>query len=129
MFCASQQKCEAAARLVAEFLHADAAWLRSHGGSKCFDPGSDKGVLSATRAVLAKRVSTQERTVTAGVAYYHAGVSQEERSILDTAFSSGTLCVMCATSSLAVGVNLPARRVIFRTPFIGIDFLTPAKYR
>lgn len=37
--------------------------------------------------------------------------------------------VLTATSTLAAGVNLPARRVIFRQPRIGRDFIDGTRYR
>jgi len=37
--------------------------------------------------------------------------------------------VLTATSTLAAGVNLPARRVIFRQPKIGRDFIDGTRYR
>ena len=38
---------------------------------------------------------------------------------MERAYHLGLVSVLCATSTLAAGVNLPARRVIFAQPFIG----------
>lgn len=53
--------------------------------------------------------------------------------MVEEAFTSGAVRVLTATSSLAAGVNLPARRVIFKDHFTGFDkrdnWLDATKFR
>lgn len=49
-----------------------------------------------------------------GVAYHHAGIQQSERHLVEQAFAKGGIRCLCATSTLAVGVNLPAHLVIVK---------------
>jgi helicase len=52
--------------------------------------------------------------VRSGVAFHHAGLRPEHRSLVEGAFRSREVDVICATPTLAAGVNVPARRVVVR---------------
>jgi helicase len=52
--------------------------------------------------------------VESGVAFHHAGLRSAHRVAVETAFRDRDLAVICATPTLAAGVNVPARRVVVR---------------
>ena len=49
-----------------------------------------------------------------GAAFHHAGCSSEHRSLVEDAFRDRLVKVVCATPTLAAGVNTPSRRVVVR---------------
>ena len=46
--------------------------------------------------------------ITAGVAFHHAGLEHEDRTLVENLFKDRIITVLCSTTTLAVGVNLPA---------------------
>lgn len=52
--------------------------------------------------------------VNAAVAFHHAGLELSDRQIVEAAFLAGNVNVICCTSTLAVGVNLPCHFVIIK---------------
>nr|WP_305149160.1 DEAD/DEAH box helicase [Halobellus litoreus] len=49
-----------------------------------------------------------------GIGFHHAGLVNEHRALVESAFRRRELGVICATPTLAAGVNVPARRVVVR---------------
>ena len=49
-----------------------------------------------------------------GVAFHHGGLSPADRRAVEQAFLQGQINIICSTSTLAVGVNLPCYLVILK---------------
>ncbi|ELZ36293.1 DEAD/DEAH box helicase [Halorubrum saccharovorum DSM 1137] len=49
-----------------------------------------------------------------GVAFHHAGLRAGHRAVVEEAFRDREVACICATPTLAAGVNVPARRVVVR---------------
>ncbi|XP_058200647.1 helicase and polymerase-containing protein TEBICHI isoform X1 [Rhododendron vialii] len=125
IFCSSRKGCESTARHVAKFL-------RKFPASAHDDKNESIDVTSAIDSLGRSPAGLDpilEETLPFGVAYHHAGLTVEERETVETCYRRGLVRVLTATSTLAAGVNLPARRVIFRQPRIGREFIDGTRYR
>ena len=49
-----------------------------------------------------------------GTAFHHAGLHAKQRHLVEKNFKENLIKVICATPTLAAGVNLPAKRVVIR---------------
>lgn len=63
-----------------------------------------------------------------GVSFHHAGLVNKQRSMIEKAFRQGAIKIVCATPTLAAGLNLPAWRIIIRdlkrfSQFRGMDYI------
>ncbi len=49
-----------------------------------------------------------------GIAFHHAGLVHKQKDIIEENFRKGTIKIICATPTLAMGVDLPAYRSIIK---------------
>jgi intein/homing endonuclease len=50
-----------------------------------------------------------------GIAFHHSGLSAKQREIVENSFRDGKIKIICATPTLAAGVDLPAFRAVLKT--------------
>ncbi|XP_039746296.1 helicase POLQ-like isoform X2 [Pararge aegeria] len=118
VFCPTKRNCENVAALLCKLQRRE---MSSH--------------RAAERAALQEALRAEGAAagllacVRVGVAFHHAGLAADERAVLEHAFRSGVISVVCCTSTLAAGVNLPARRVIVRAPRVGRELLSLGAYK
>lgn len=115
VFCASRNGASDAAKFVA------AAWKIAGRIGTGAGPSSSASSSAApfdrrTLDSLASSLSSRPLAdcVRCGVGFHHAGLEPRDRSLLEAAFASRQLPCLCTTSTLAVGVNLPAYLVVIK---------------
>ncbi|XP_046445398.1 helicase POLQ-like isoform X1 [Daphnia pulex] len=120
VFCSTKKNCESVAKLISSNLSPNLLQWKTAEKLK---------LRRALEQESGRLCPILKSTLPFGIAYHHSGLTADERQLIEEAFSSGTLCCLCCTSTLAAGVNLPARRVILRSPYIGNTRLTRARYQ
>ncbi|KAK5119691.1 hypothetical protein LTR85_007267 [Meristemomyces frigidus] len=65
-----------------------------------------------------KRITVGDKdlrdTISSGVAFHHAGLQMQDRAAVEKGYLEGDVNVICCTSTLAVGVNLPCHMAIIK---------------
>lgn len=67
-----------------------------------------------------------------GISFHHAGLSNGQRSLIEDSFREGRIRIICATPTLAFGLDMPAFRVVIkdvkRFTQRGMDFIPVLEY-
>ncbi|NXD85521.1 HELQ Helicase, partial [Halcyon senegalensis] len=121
IFCPTKKNCENVASMVCKYLKKE---FRAHREKEKQD--LIKNLKNIGNGSICPVLN---RTIPFGVAYHHSGLTNDERKSIEEAYSTGVLCLLACTATLAAGVNLPARRVILRAPYVANDFLKKSQYK
>jgi len=100
VFCPTRKNCESVASKLADI--SGAPFWRSEKHKAELEDASKRVRNNGTLAYCISR----------GVCYHSAGLSASNRRSVEDSFRSGILAVCCTTTTLAQGVNLPARLVV-----------------
>ncbi|ERP39130.1 DEAD/DEAH box helicase [Chitinivibrio alkaliphilus] len=70
------------------------------------------------------RLDNMERLWRRGIAYHHAGILPAAKEIVERLFATGLIKLLFCTETFALGVNMPARTVVFDDveKFNGVEF-------
>lgn len=126
VFCSTRSQCESVSKVIAENIFEFGAKKKAHNdrtlelSAKVSQQIKFPKIYNLLQSL--KRTSTGldknlELVVRFGVAFHHAGLSIEERALIENSFRDGTIRILCSTTTLSAGVNLPARRVLICSPF------------
>ncbi|XP_062902817.1 helicase POLQ-like isoform X1 [Mobula hypostoma] len=121
LFCPTKKNCENVSKMLCKYLNKSLLSVKKK--EKCALIEELKTIGNGVICPVLRG------TVPYGLAYHHSGLTNDERKVLEQAYSAGILCLLTCTSTLAAGVNLPARRVILRSPYVARDFLKRNQYR
>jgi DNA polymerase theta len=115
VFCASKNDTVSAAKLLAEHLKMPEPPPKSQAPD---DLTREEGVERLNMARPAeKQLPHLAACVAKGVAFHNSLLNADEREVVQDCFRFGKIRVICCTSTLAAGVNLPARLVILRQDY------------
>lgn len=128
IFCPSKEWCEQICNNLARGIH-NIRKLRPEVMEGILDNKRLENLLTQAKAMPSGIDANLQPCLSYGCAFHHAGLTTDERDLIELGFKDGTLKVLVATSTLSSGVNLPARRVIIRTPMFGKKMMSNLTYR
>lgn len=86
------------------------------------------GKVSKTLESSTKQCERLAKCIRKGTAFHHAGLVSSQRQLVEKSFRDGTLRLITATPTLAMGLNLPSYQAVIRdlkrfSTFKGMDFI------
>lgn len=112
-------------------LHLAREAVRAAGGSRpssfLRDPAHHARLVQASANLADAQL---KECLVAGVGFHHAAMDPAERAAVEALFRASDLAALCTTSTLAVGVNLPAFLVIVKGTrrYAGTEASDPSGY-
>ena len=99
--------------------NAESAARRMADVTEQYITGDERGELAELAAEIRDVSDTETsedlaKVVAKGAAFHHAGLASEHRTLVEDAFRERLIKCICATPTLAAGVNTPSRRVVVR---------------
>lgn len=74
-----------------------------------------------------KQCERLARCIKKGIAFHHAGLVAKQRELIEENFKKGIIKIICATPTLAYGIDMPAFRSIIKDPrrygTSGLDYI------
>ncbi|MEM3326474.1 MAG: DEAD/DEAH box helicase, partial [Thermoproteus sp.] len=128
VFVNSRSATVATAKRIAEAIAAS--------GEELIDPSEAAELARRVEEEAASKIIGRElaEVVSRGVAFHNAGLELELRRIVEEGFRRGAIKAVVSTTTLAAGVNLPARRVVITDvrrydPLLGVEEIPVMEYR
>lgn len=103
VFCFTRKSCESTAAMLAEW------WAKCKPTERAWPAPTERVPVTKGNATVDLR-----ELVLKGVAYHHAGLDPADRMAIEKGYLKGQISVICCTSTLAVGVNLPCHLVVLK---------------
>jgi len=121
VFCATKKKCEDVAWHISKMTHTKVTEYKAD---------LKASLISRMEADCEGKVNPLLlKLIPYGIAFHNSDLLSDERRHVEEAYRCGIITVICCTTTLAAGVNLPAGRVVIRDPYIAGQFLSLSRYK